>query len=387
MFNKTANKSWAAAWESSAPAPFSRATTVQSAAPAAEAPSGPSFGALLLSISPNEKGDRFQVRLEEPVQIGNDHFDAGQELTVGAWREEGRATTLVNVMDRIRVINCYTSPSKKEPGRIFYNCKSVQLEQSWLQACSDDAYLAQQSLLLDSKGKFILTSREVVCDPSKVAAGIRSVVIWPNDVSIVKQETNEEIPFLKFRVKYLKWTAEHVTNSTPPAPMMMEFNLWSNNCEQLVPGPLDLETWKAVMSNGLNPINFAVLCSIDPNPKYAPMGGGLSLKVHAIRADTRGYLLSPSCPLVSRQLVDKYLAKKKAHGPQPAAADASIVNVTVTGLLNAKAFPTFRALTSDPDNLTSEAAIKDAQGATVVFFAVTEQPQPLQKKPRTEKSD
>jgi hypothetical protein len=375
---KNNNKSWAAVWDSPAPAPFSRPKT---AASQEEAPLGLSFSAMLLSMAADDKKATLNVRLDQSVQIGDDTFDAGHKLTVSLWKDQGTVAVTTGPMDRIRIGGCYASPSKKEPGRIFYNCKSVQLEQSWLEVCSDDAHLAQQTIV-DKGGEFILTSREVHCDPSKVADGIRSVIVWPNDVSIVKKETNEEIPLLKFRVKYLKWTAEHVTNNTPPTPMMMEFNLWSKDCEQLVPGPLDMDTWKAVMSNGRNPINFAILCSIDATPgKYAPIGGGLILKVHALRADARGYLLSPSCPLVSRQLVEKYLAQKKPLGPQPA-ADASIVNVSVAGLLNVKAFPAFRAMTSDPDNLTSEAAIiSKAQDASVVFFAVTsDDDEPPQKK-------
>lgn len=369
--NNSNNKSWSAAWSSSIPAPFSRPTGDDQSARV-----GPSFLALVLSATPDEKKIRYHVRIDEPITIGATKFAAGQEMTITQWTDE--TTTDIGAIDRVRMVNCYAAQGKK-PGQIFYNCKDVQLEQSWLEACANDAYLAQQSL----DAKFILTTREVECDPTKKADGIRSVVVWPNDVSLVPKKTNQEIVFLDFRVQYMKWTAEHVTNNTPPTPVMMEFKLWADHCNELVPGPLDMEDWKAVMSNGRNRVNFAVVCSIDkkPDSKWAPIGGGHKLHVHAFRSDTPAYLLSPSCPAVSRELVEEYVSTKQAAASSP---NSSIVNVTVKGLVNAKAFSEFRAMTSEPDALISEADIRDALEAgtveAVVFFAVSTDDQPPQKK-------
>jgi hypothetical protein len=273
-------------------------------------------------------------------------------------------------MDRIRILDCYASPSKKEPGRIFYNCKSVQLEQSWLDVCSDDAYLAQQSL----NGQFILTSRDVMCNPEEAADGIFSRMAWPNDVSIVTRQKTEEIPLLTFRVQYMKWTAEHVTTKEQPPTTTMEFKLWANHCEQLVPGPLEMVDWKAIMANGRNPINFAVVCSSAKDNKWATVGGAQQVKVHAFRADTLGYLMSTSCPPVSRALVQQYTKNKGKKPKAPSSSSSSIVNVSADGLLNAKAFSTFRALTCNPDELTSEDALREGLEAgtveSVVFFGL-----------------
>jgi hypothetical protein len=374
-------KSWADSWSSVVPTPFSRTSA---RAEAAVTQRGPSVIGLLLSIQSTEKSIRFQVRIDQSVILGEKKLEAGTEITVGLWREDPSTILSVNVIDRIRLTDCYASPSKKEAGKMYYNCKSVQLEQSWLEVCADDTYLAQQSL----SGKFILTSRAVKCDEKLAAAGIWSDVVWPNDVSIVKKN-GSEVTLLTFRGKYMKWTADDVTKSRQPQPVIFEFKLWANHCEQLIPGPLSMDQWKCLMCNQRNAIPFSVICSIDGS--RTTLGGGKSLNIHALRADVRGYLLSASCPSVSRALVKKNISP--AGGAEVSSNVDGIVNVSASGLHKAGAFPIFRAMTSNPDELTSEEAIQEAltEGAAetaIVFFGLAndDKEQPSLKKHKKEET-
>ncbi len=274
--------------------------------------------------------------------------------------------TPLNVMDRIRVINCYAKPGSKTPGTIYYNCQQLDL----LQSCwdLDDNYLARQS----TTGKFILTSRTVMSTPNKAKPedGLFSKVVWPDDVSMMTKERGE-IPFLHFRVQYAHWTAQQVQQDEEPPLSTFAIKLWPTHCEELLPGgSADLNTWKEIMQRGLNPIPFVVLVSLK-TATTAWSNGDQELTVHAFRSGFANYVMGPSCPVVSRALVEANITKKSTPKNNNA-----IVNVSVTGLSKGVGgpFPTFRAVTSAPDELTNEEAIQDAIDlgsiGALVFFAV-----------------
>lgn len=342
---------WADSWSSVSLIPFSSQKQQQQ-----HHARGASILCLLLNVSFNEQYIKFLVRLEHDVTLGDIRLEKGNELEISLWTtaKEGEQQH-VDAMDRVHLTDCIPSPSKKEPGKMYYNCRAVRLEQDWIQVCADDAYLAQQSVA--APNKFILTSRETFSET------FCSSIVWPDDVSMIKKD-GTEIPVLTFRGKFMR--------KDDSQPTTFEFKLWAKHCETLVPGlSSDIPAWKAVIRR--NTIPFAVVCSVDMTGKFAPIGGAKLLTVHAIRADTRGYLLSSSCPPVSRALVKQHVQPVKSKDQEA----ADIVNVSAVGLSKAGAFPVFRAMTSNPDELTSEEAIAQALAAdpveeTVVFFGMNE---------------
>jgi hypothetical protein len=362
MKNTKASSAWESAWNTVAVTPFSRSSP---AAPAR--PAGPSITALLISATPKvnktSKCTELQVCIQENVTIGTSTFGRGDVMKITIWQET--LPVMAMQLDLVRLIDCYASPDKKQPGHFYYNCRNIQLVTQ--SADFNDAFLARQSL----EKMFVITSHTIVCDHTIIAHGIRSQVVWPNDVSYVNKEGEEKIR-LNFAVQYLKWTAEQVRNNSPPTAQQFEFTLWRNHVDQMLLGDsLSIEDIKALMSNGANPIAFTILCSIDNDPKYKPtFPGAKQLKVHAFVPHLAGYL--STCPIVSRQLVQQYVQKGE---PKAAVGEQPIINVTTAGLANAGAFPQFRAMTSSPDTLTDEDSIRDAlesdTAGTVIFFALS----------------
>jgi hypothetical protein len=384
------SRGWFKSWEANAPAPAATTTTARpktatASDTAAAADRRVSFSGLCVNVQVIDKGVRVKVILEESIAVpfGDDsdiELAAGAEVDVTKF--SGPPSPIFGNLDRIRIVGCYATSSSTTPGAQYFNCQGFQL----VQRCwdLDDLYLARQSL----EGKFIVTSRTVKCEADKTNPqdGLFSQMVWPKDASLVTKD-QREILLLHFRLQYAPWTADQVTDDDePPAAMTFCLKMWEKHCVQMMPGPVPMETWKAVMAQGINPIPFAALVSIKQGePTGWSNGGDQELQIHVLRVDFASYVTSPACPLVSRNLVQTHTAagagaaaaaKKKPLLLAKLGGGAAIVNVSATGLTKdvGGAFPTFRAMTSAPDELTNEKAIRDALEAGTVsavqFFAV-----------------
>jgi hypothetical protein len=384
-FSLTMSRGWFKNWEANAPAP---ATTVRpkatpsssTAAAAADNTRRISFSGLCASVHPTDKGLRVKVILEESIAIpfGDDsdiELAAGAELEVSRFQTHAPPPTFGN-LDRIRVVGCFAKSSSTTPGARYINCQEFELIQSCWDL--DNLYLARQSL----EGKFIVTSRTVKCDVDKANPqdGLFSQMVWPKDVSLISKDQREFL-YLHFRLQYAPWTADEVlADDEPPAAMTFCFKMWEKHCVQLMPGPVPMDTWKEIMAHGINPIPFVALVSIKQEattPTGWSNGGDQELDIHVLRADFVSYVTSRACPLVSRDLVEAHTQVANKKKPTRAKTGAgAIVNVSATGLTKdvGGAFPTFRAMTSAPDELTDEEAIREALEAGTVsavqFFAV-----------------
>ncbi len=375
------SRAWLKSWEASAPAPATTTTrpTVSAAAAAAvdNTRRAVSFSGLCANVQVFNKGLRVKVILEESVTVpfGDDtdiELAAGAELEVTKFQDPAPPT--FGNLDRIRVVGCYATPNSKTPGARYINCQELQL----VQACwdLDDLYLARQSL----EGRFIVTSRTIKCEVDKTNPedGLFSQMVWPKDASLVTKD-HREIPLLHFRLQYAPWTADQVQeDDEPPAAMTFCLKMWDKHCVQMMPGPVPMDAWKELMSRSINPIPFAALVSIK-HGGGGFNGGDQELQIHELRVDFAGYVTSPACPLVSRDLVQAHVAAAAANKKMPTAMagpTGAIVNVSAMGLTKdvGGAFPTFRAMTSAPDELTDEAAIREALEAgtvsAVLFFVV-----------------
>ncbi len=375
---------WLKSWEANAPAPATttarpKTATASASAAAVDNTRRVSFSGLCANVQLIERGVRVKVILEEPVAIPFGDDDSSIELAAGAEVEvtkfQAPAPLTFGNLDRIRVVGCYATPSSKTPGAQYKNCQEFQLVQSWSDL--DDLYLARQSL----EGKFIVTSRTIKCEPDKTNPqdGLFSQMVWPKDATLTSSKDQREYLYLHLRLQYAPWTADEVMNEDePPAAMTFCLKMWDRHCVQMMPGPVPMATWKELMSGGINPIPFAALVSIkQTEPTGWSNAGDQELEIHMLRADFASYVTSPACPLVSRNLVQAHtVAAANRKKPTAKGAGAAIVNVSATGLTKdvGGAFPTFRALTSAPDELTDEEAIREALEAgtvsAVLFFAV-----------------
>jgi hypothetical protein len=385
------SRGWFKSWEANAPAPAATTTTARpktatASDTAAAADRRVSFSGLCVNVQVIDKGVRVKVILEESIAVpfGDDsdiELAAGAEVDVTKF--SGPPSPIFGNLDRIRIVGCYATSSSKTPGAQYFNCQEFQLIQTCWEL--DDLYLARQSL----EGKFIVTSRTVKCEPDKADPqdGLFSQMVWPKDASLVTKD-QREILFLHFRLQYAPWTADEVLeDDEPPAAMTFCLKLWAKHCEQMMPGPVPMDVWKDVMARGINPIPFVALVSTKQAGQQNGWGNGgggdQELEIHVLRADFASYVTSPACPLVSRDLVKAHtpVANKKKPTIKSAAGAgsavvAAIINVSATGLTKdaGGAFPTFRAMTSAPDELIDEEAVREALEAGTVsavqFFAV-----------------
>ena len=346
---------------------------------------------------------RIKVILEEDIDIPDgstgQHHAAGSELDVSMRLLDNPAAAAVAVADtcdRIRVLNCYAVPATKRPGSFYFNIRGIELVQSCWEL--DHEFLVLQPIAAGHK--FIMVSRSIKALPTKTTAGLFSRMVWPESVSLMTKEKGER-PFLHFRLQYAPWAARRQNGNDDkddeePVVRTFSLKLWSNQCHKMIPGGelIPLNDWKLLMERGTNPIPFVALCSLEPpNTKWANKDGDEDLHIHEFRANFASYADSPSnaCPSVSEGLVKSRVKSSRPPAATAATTGKEIVNLSVTGFYAGVggAFPTFRAMTSSPAELTDEQAIVDAleSGAVsaVHFFAIPSENAAHDKEPKPAK--
>lgn len=368
---------WRQNWDATAPTPARGKATLSVKTALAAQQRTITFTGLCVSCRTFDNSfTRVTVMLEHDIAIPlgdteTRHHAAGSELEVSMRGAPPPAAKLPQPMDRIQIVECCATPNTKTPGAFYNNMRSVEL----ITSCwdSDDQYLARQSL--DGNNKFVVVSRlvETPTDKNKPVDGLLSRLVWPEGATMVTREKGE-ILFLHFRLQHASWTAQNVVTDDKEPPLMRIFSLklWAQQCEQMIPGgggDMSIEAWKELMAHGINPVPFVALCSVATEAdKWS--NGDQALKLHEFRADFAQYITGPTCPTISRALVQRLVPRAAA----PKKKVDGIVNVSVTGLYSgvSGAFPTFRVMTSTPDQLTNEQAIVDAMdngtlGAIQVF--------------------
>ena len=348
------------------PTPFARTSSSSfTTASGTDGDAGVDFEGLLKEASPTGRGGgdglRMKVLLLSAVTVGDTRFRAYDTIQVTVWRlPDPTMASLLGPLDQVRIEGCTTSSSSAKPGQVYYNCVNVRLVRSCWDLRSDDAFLTRQSPLRP----FVLTDRQEV-----IHADYGSfMTTWPLDVSFVRRSDQLEMRVLRLSV----WHCLPPTDpEAVPVPQELELCLWDRHCNLLVPGPLTIDEWKAVMADGAHRIPFVALCSPDTrprDPRYTQRGQPLVVDV--VRADFASYLRN-HCPVVSLELAQKYGMSRTA--PPPSLDPASVVvNVNATGRLPPSADTPIRALTSRPQELVDEARIQQEleQGTAeaVIFF-------------------